>query len=235
MNRKSLACVLALTVVFFSGVGLSAAGGNQGGNQGGGGAWDFEKDVTYSVVGRKMYNGCASPPQILELTEGTNHITAKGRKVLDEGGLLQSWDLNLHHNHQAVKAIGYDLVVGADGQPVVENGAYVRAKDADGNFITTEYSIPGTYNFGQRIHRNEDNQFTRHEVFMCNMISHGSKPNVLIHFNGELHIDADGNYTHETENFWCKCVGAGNGPTENGAVDCDAWPENCVPTPLLYQ
>jgi hypothetical protein len=210
-------------------VGLTAFAGGQGGD---GGGWEIEKVIETPLAGKQFINHCAVPPQLIELTEGTHHKVLKATRVLDEGGLLQAFDLHNHANHQGAKGIGYDLVVDDAGNPVKQNGQYVKATDENGQFITTEYEIPGTYNVNQRIHKGEgnDGNFTRSGTFMCKLVSHGNKPDVMYHWNEHMNITAEGEITIDQENAWCKCTGAG--PDINGEVDCAQYPDSCIAPPF---
>lgn len=191
-----------------------------------GGPWDVDMNLEWEMAGLRMINYCTDPPQLIELTDGVHKLDIKARKVLDgDGTWLEAYDLHRHENHMGAKGIGYDLVVDENGDPVKP---YTKV-EVDGEYVTTEYSIPGTFNINQRINKN-NGKFERTGTFMCILVSHGSAPNAMFHWNEHMTILEDGTVTVDQENAWCKCVGAG--PEGNGEVDCDEFPDACSPTPF---
>jgi hypothetical protein len=194
--------------------------------------WDYTVDLSHSPVGRVYINPCSEPPQIIEVTEGNVNYTLKAKNVTDDEGTWVGFDINMHLNHQGVKGMGYDCVVGEDGHCTKEDGEWVKAVDEEtGEFITVGYNIPGTFNYEAKIHSDDGSEIDSQMTFMCNLISYGNTANALQHFNGVLHMDNEGNVDHEFDHYWAKCAGAG--PDKNGAIDCDEWPEFCTPPDWL--
>jgi hypothetical protein len=190
---------------------------------------DIDINDTWDATGERLLNACTDPPQIIEVTDGTHHFTMKGTKIFDaEGHVYNGWDMNIHMNHQGMKGVGYDIKLDDNGDPVMEGGQYVKATDEEGNFIETEYSLPGMMNFNSNVPG--DDNFTETSInitFMCNLISHGSAPNLLLHFNGRVILNDDGEVVEwVNENYWAKCSGAG--PDGNSVVDCNEWPDFCA-------
>lgn len=195
------------------------------------GGWDLDWDADIPISGllgnSVVINPCTDPPQLIEDWTGDHHMTSKWKKVTDDDGNMLGWEGHFHANHQNGGATGYDLVVDDNGDIVWEDGAPKKAVDEDGNFITTEYEIPGTYNWVQNLNENhkDGDHWSITEVFMCNLISHGSAGNGLIHFNGHTTMTEGGQIDVYTDNYWCKCAGAG--PDKNGIVDCTTFMDFC--------
>jgi hypothetical protein len=175
-----------------------------------GGGWDI--DMNYVVpFDFTSINICAEPHQSVHAF-GEEHWHIQARKVLDDNGELVGWEVHVHSNHQNGKGIG--TAIDENGEPIL---------DDDGNPITVEYSVPGTYNFVKNLNKNE----IVNEVFKCPLISHGSSGNLLVFFNRHYTIDENGEVEVRHDDGWVKCAGAG--PDGNGPVDCNEYPDCCQP------
>ena len=66
-----------------------------------------------------------------------------------------------------------------NGEIVLEGGQPVKATDENGEFITTDYEIPGHYQYRSNLNPNhkDGDHWSITEVFMCHLISHGSEAN----------------------------------------------------------
>ncbi len=228
-SQGLLLCVLSLTWVLP--VRAERGGGGEEG-------WDISVDQSVNYTGARFCNPCANPPQVLEITEGSQTISGNLRKLVNDDGALTAWELRLHVTHQGTKATGYDLVVNemgelldSDGNVVSRCGEAALAKDADGESITTEYSIPGHYQYIRSIAM-DGNVADVTEVFACHLISHGKGGNnAIVHYRGRIAITDHGDLTFEldTDRLWCKCAG----PADDGVVSCQDSPEGCVDA-VLY-
>ena len=193
--------------------------------------WDKTVELTVPIAstlgsGAPVFNMCANPPEVLEFS-GNTHIVAKFNWITDENGVKLGLESMRHANHQNGGAIGYDVVLNPDGTIKVENGQPVKATDENGNFITTEYEVPGHYQWVANLNENhkDGDHWSITEVFMCHLISHVREANAQIHFNGHTTFTEGGQVDMYTDNYWCKCAGAG--PGQNGPVDCSTFGEFC--------
>jgi len=213
----------------------------------------WETPISWTYI-----NPCQDVWQAVEAS-GTEHWTLKLRQNLDQEGGLESWDVHIHFNHQNGNGVGYDLEMETPGSfneggevKLDDDGKVIRLVDEDGNFITTDYEVPGHWQWVQNVNKQEN----INEVYICHLISHGKTGNLLIHINRSLvfkmvdengDIDDPANWVVEldgeeiqdgaslgniTEHVWCKCAGAG--PDANGVVDCDEFPDNCIEPPNPY-
>jgi len=218
-----------LTVIGVIGVLCCLPAWAQGQGQGQGGDWPINVDRTTDMVGALFCNPCADPPEVLEIVDGSSHEMIAARPQYNEAGTFVGMDWRIHMNHQGLKAIGHDLMTNEQGQMIDANGNVVqRCRDAARvpDAPTTEYSIPGHYQYTQNV-SGENNKGEATEVFMCHMISHGSEENALVHYNGHINVDFSTGtleYTLDKDNLWCKCAG----PDQDGDADCQNWPDNCI-------
>jgi hypothetical protein len=174
-----------------------------------------------------VVNPCVDPPQLIEDFEGDHHMKGTMKYVYDDDDNLLGWEGHWHFNHQGVSAVGYDIEIDENGDWVWDGDRPKKAVDEDGNFITTDYQVPGTYNWTQNLNENhkDGEHWSVTETFMCKLVSHGSAGNAMIHFNGHTTVTEGGQIDMYQDNYWCKCSGAG--PDMNGPVDCDEFGDFC--------
>ena len=176
-----------------------------------------------------VINPCADPPQLIEDFDGMHAMRAKLKYVRDDDDNIIAMEGHMNFNHKGVTAVGYTIELDEEGEWVWDGDKPKKAVDEDGEFITTDYNVPGTYTWVQNLNENhkDGDHWSITEVFMCKLVSKGSQGNGMIHFNGHTTVTEGGEIDMYTENYWCKCQGMGQMPADNGPVDCEQFEEFC--------